>query len=151
MRFPWVMLAMLVVGLACEKDPSASNGSNSNGTIGAIGGGTAKSVNAPPTSVKDPSSAASTAALSAAALSTTASSVAGAAPQPSPAGTSAGHAASSKADQMARGNAGTNAGEGNGEPMDDVDDVVSATDKSGVDDSPADNDDSEGGDIKVEE
>jgi hypothetical protein len=140
MRFHLVMIAMVASGLACQKDPSPSidaKGATSSAPL-------APSANNP--GATPPQGAAALdkdhdkdhivekhALSPAAGLSSAAS-------------TSTGSARGSASPP----GSAPRADDGNGEPMDDVDDGVPATDKSGVDNA-AEDDDSDGTDIQVEE
>ncbi|HTV21722.1 MAG TPA: hypothetical protein VMG12_23695 [Polyangiaceae bacterium] len=137
-----LMLATVIVALACEKGAPLSNGTaNSAGPV-ATPSTVAPSVGA--SSVGASSIAASSAALTVATPS-------GAEPVREPS-----KVAAAVAPAAAKPAAGT-IEEGNGEPMDDVDDEeVSATDKSGAgnvaDEAPSGPvDDSEGADIELRE
>jgi hypothetical protein len=124
MRFRLVMIAMVASGLACEKGPSPSNGAKGATSSAALAPSHAGAAPAQGQTALDDDRVVEKHALSPATGSvTSASATAGSAPR---------------------------ADDGNGEPMDDVDDGVPATDKSGVDNAVED-DDSDGTDIQVEE
>jgi hypothetical protein len=129
MRFHLVMIAMVASGLACEKDPSPSS-SATGATSPAAPAPSANNPGAAP--AQGESALGKDQVVEKHALSPAAGS-----PATNAASTSAARSAPKPDD-------------GNGEPMDDVDDGVPATDKSGVDNA-AESDDSDGTDIQVEE
>jgi hypothetical protein len=146
MRFLWVMSAMLASSVACQKDPALS-------TSAKTAGASAPSSAGANVSASDKSAGDSDRVVEKHALSPSTSPGVSAATTPTPAlGGNRLSGDPSKPD------------DGNGEPMDDVDDAVPATDKSGVDNvvdrhgtadhsgnGNKDDDDSDGTDIQVEE
>jgi hypothetical protein len=134
MRFRMVMLAMVASGLACAKDPSPSRAASSGmpATSSAPAPGANTPAATPPQGTSTLDEDRSGEKVEKHALSPSPGSSGNAPPGNAPPGSA------------------TQPDEGNGEPMDDVDDGVSATDKSGVDNA-AEEDDSDGTDIKVEE
>jgi len=150
MRFLWVLSAMLAGSVACEKDPALSTSAKTAATAVAPVGSTPNAPAPSNVGAKDPVPGDSDRVVEKHALSPSASQ------GPSQAGSSATAApvASPPSDAP-------KPDDGNGEPMDDVDDAVPATDKSGVDNvvdqgaiknnAAKDDDDSDGTDIQVEE
>jgi hypothetical protein len=149
MRFLLLMFAAAAVGLACEKDPALSKSTNNlapspdTTSSGTASSGIASDTTAPRTialpatapAAVDPSGVGPRIAAPAAEVAPNVIAVEGA-------------VKATSAQQLTK--PGSVADEGNGEPMDDVDDdeVIPATDKSGVDEPVDDDSDGVGIDIR---
>jgi hypothetical protein len=144
MRFLLLMFAAAAVGLACEKDPALSKSTNNLAPApDTTSSGTASDTTAPRTialpatapAAVDPSGVGPRIAAPAAEVAPTVIAVDG-------------PVKPTTAPQLVK--PGSVADEGNGEPMDDVDDdeVIPATDKSGVDEPVDDDSDGVGIDIR---